>query len=114
MERRLIDANALMKNIGKIPQLRGITYGRMKKAVEETPAIDAVEVDVVAEMLADLFGSECACNFNDIDEYLPNEACLDCPKDGDHKCWKRYINEWQKRREPEFCGWLLGRDMYKK
>ena len=44
MERRLIDANALMKNIGKIPQLRGITYGRMKKAVEETPTIDAVEV----------------------------------------------------------------------
>ena len=44
MERRLIDANALMKNIGKIPQLRGITYGRMKKAVEEAPTIDAVEV----------------------------------------------------------------------
>lgn len=43
-DKRLIDANALMKNIGKIPQLRGITYGRMKKAVEETPTIDAVEV----------------------------------------------------------------------
>lgn len=41
---RLIDANVLMKNIGKIPQLRGITYGRMKKAVEETPTIDAVPV----------------------------------------------------------------------
>lgn len=41
---RLIDANALVKNIGKIPQLRGITYGRMKKAVEETPTIDAVPV----------------------------------------------------------------------
>ena len=41
---RLIDANALMKNIGKIPQLRGITYGRMKRAVEETPTIDAVPV----------------------------------------------------------------------
>lgn len=41
---RLIDANALMKNIGKMPQLRGITYGRMKKAVEETPTIDAVPV----------------------------------------------------------------------
>ena len=43
-DKRLIDANALMKNIGKIPQLRGITYGRMKKAVEETPTINAVEV----------------------------------------------------------------------
>lgn len=41
---RLIDANALMKNIGKIPQLRGITYGRMKKAVEETPTIDTAPV----------------------------------------------------------------------
>ena len=44
VDKRLIDANALMKNIGKIPQLRGITYGRMKKAVEEAPTIDAVEV----------------------------------------------------------------------
>ena len=44
MERRLIDANELMKSVGKIPQLRGITYGRMKKAVEETTTIDAVEV----------------------------------------------------------------------
>ena len=44
MERRLIYANALMKNIGKIPQLRGITYGRMKKAVEDAPTISAVEV----------------------------------------------------------------------
>ena len=44
VDKRLIDANALMKNIGKIPQLRGITYGRMKKAVEETPTIDAVSV----------------------------------------------------------------------
>lgn len=43
-DKRLIDANALMKNVGKIPQLRGITYGRMKKAVEETPTIDAVPV----------------------------------------------------------------------
>ena len=43
-DKRLIDANELMKNIGKIPQLRGITYGRMKKAGEETPTIDAVPV----------------------------------------------------------------------
>lgn len=41
--KRMIDANELMKNIGKIPQLRGITYGRMKKAVEDTPTIDANE-----------------------------------------------------------------------
>lgn len=41
---RLIDADALMKNIGKIPQLRGITYSRMKRAVEETPIIDAEPV----------------------------------------------------------------------
>lgn len=43
-EQRMIDANALMKNVGKNPQLRGITYSRMKKAVEETPTIDAVPV----------------------------------------------------------------------
>lgn len=38
---RLIDADVLMRNIGKIPQLRGITYGRMKRAVDDTPTIEA-------------------------------------------------------------------------
>ena len=68
-DKRLIDANALMKNIGKIPQLRGITYGRMKKAVEETPTIDAVPV-VHAEWLTNsdvpdtLICSKCGRRFD--------------------------------------------------
>ena len=61
---RLIDADALMKNVGKIPQLRGITYGRMKKAVEETPTIDAEPVrhgqNVTPTHYSDMFVcSEC-------------------------------------------------------
>lgn len=41
---RLIDADLLMRNVGKIPQLRGITYGRIKNVVKEAPTIDAEPV----------------------------------------------------------------------
>lgn len=41
---RLIDADLLIRNVGKIPQLRGITYGRIKNVVKEAPTIDAEPV----------------------------------------------------------------------
>lgn len=74
---RLIDADALMKNVGKIPQLRGITYGRMKKAVEETPTIDAEPVRHGRWVKGENWGvtcSECSCLAiaHDGKNYCPN------------------------------------------
>lgn len=37
---RTIKVDAFLHNIGRIPQLRGITYTRIKKAVEETESSD--------------------------------------------------------------------------
>ena len=48
----------------------------------------------VACILADLFGDTCACNFNDIDTWLPykcdfRETC--CPNPVGVACWEQYL-----------------------
>ena len=48
----------------------------------------------VACILADLFGDPCACNFNDIDTWLPykcdfRETC--CPNPVEVACWEQYL-----------------------
>lgn len=49
----------------------------------------------VAEMLTNLFGDECACNFNDIDEWLPlacKYADTQCPHPKEkHGCWMQFL-----------------------
>ena len=52
-----------------------------------------LSVEEVAELLADLFGDECACNYNDIDEWLPyvcDHAETECPAEG-NRCWMQFI-----------------------
>ena len=47
----------------------------------------------VACIIAELFGDDCACNFNGIDEWLP-EKCelLDaCPHPVGVACWEQYL-----------------------
>ena len=49
----------------------------------------------VAEILCDLFGDDCACNYSGIYEWLPM-ACKyaekDCPTPKDkHGCWKQFL-----------------------
>lgn len=61
---------------------------------------DAVPVDTVADMLAYMFNDECPCNYNDIDEWLPQvcentETCPDVV--GKHSCWKQFIKHWMNR-----------------
>lgn len=51
--------------------------------------------DEVAELLYKMFGEECACNFNGIDEWLPM-ACkyaeTTCPDPEEkHGCWKQFL-----------------------
>lgn len=47
----------------------------------------------VAEILADLFGDSCACNFNGIDEWLPEKCELldSCPNTVGVACWEQYL-----------------------
>lgn len=47
----------------------------------------------VAEIIAELFGDECACNFNGIDEWLPDKCELTdaCPQVFGVACWEQYL-----------------------
>lgn len=47
----------------------------------------------VACIIAELFGDDCACNFNGIDEWLPMKCeLLDaCPNTVGVACWEQYL-----------------------
>ena len=54
----------------------------------------------VACIIADLFGDPCACNFNDIDTWLPykcdfRETC--CPNPVGVACWEQYLKHKEGR-----------------
>lgn len=55
----------------------------------------------VAEILADLFGDPCACNFNGIDEWLPAKCELQaaCPNPVGVACWEQYLKYRGKKDE---------------
>lgn len=75
------------------------TYKECRQALREAPAVDAIPIDTVAEMMADLFHDGCPCNYNDIDEMIAVDCEKDyCPDYGDHSCWEKYIKAWMERR----------------
>lgn len=47
----------------------------------------------VAVILAEAFGDDCACNFNGIDEWLPEKCELQesCPTPAGVACWEQYL-----------------------
>ena len=55
----------------------------------------------VACLLADLFGDSCACNYNGIDEWLPEkcEVIDACPNPVGVACWEQYLKHRAERRE---------------
>ena len=67
-------------------------------ALKSIPTADVVEVDKVAEMLRLMFGDDCACNFNDNDEWLWEKckyAETDCPMPKERLgCWKEFVKHF--------------------
>ena len=113
---RLIDADALLKDnesyLCKPCKEKGHDYhgvacracwvDDMRIAIEDAPTVDAVEVDVVAQMLFDAFGDSCPCNYNGNDEWLPfvcddGNACV--KHDDPLYCWKQYIKHYGERKD---------------
>lgn len=48
----------------------------------------------VACLLAEVFGDDCACNFNGIDEWLPMKcdfAGTTCPNPAGVACWEQFL-----------------------
>lgn len=59
------------------------------------------DVHDVAELLTELFGDDCACNFNGIDEWLPYccEYADECPNPKNGKCWEQFLIQKYRRQE---------------
>ena len=57
----------------------------------------------VACLLAELFGDTCACNFNGIDEWLPEkcEVIDACPNPVGVACWEQFLKHRAERRTDE-------------
>lgn len=58
----------------------------------------------VACLLAEMFGDDCACNLNGIDEWLPQycefaETC--CPNPGGVACWEQFLKHRAKMEVQE-------------
>lgn len=59
-----------------------------------------ISVKDAANIIAELFGDDCACNFNGIDEWLPQyceHAATDCPHTAGTTCWEQYIKYLNKK-----------------
>lgn len=79
-----------------------VLHDIMPQILADAPAVDAIPIDTVAEMLAELFGDECCCNYNDIDEWLPflcehSDTCPDVI--GKNGCWKQFIKHWRAKKD---------------
>ena len=117
---RLIDADALSKGLAEAQD--GVrrdylsltdyrdkevckgelgTYAKVRRMVEDAPTISPDSLrpkglytaHEVAEIIAELFGDCCACNFNGIDEWLSEKCELGdaCPNPVGVACWEQYL-----------------------
>ena len=82
-------ARSAMRNLDAIPTL--------------TPQNEALKLETVAEILAEQFGDECACNVNGNDEWLPMMCHYGdvCPNPPEHLgCWMEFLRN-KYRRPPD-------------
>lgn len=90
----------IVYQIGDAP-CRACAVDDMKCDIEDAPTIEPERkkgkwtTEEVAELLFNLFGEECACNFSGIDEWLPERCkytestCPDPPEK--HGCWMQFL-----------------------
>lgn len=75
-------------------------YALLKEQEQEAKQYNSHDV---ACIIADLFGDPCACNFNDIDSWLPYKCDFRenwCPNPPGVGCWEQYLKH---REEPVKC-----------
>lgn len=65
--------------------------------------MDITAIDEFTQILYEMFGDDCACNFNGIDEWLPyccEYAQTECPSPSEHLgCWKQFLKHYTKKEE---------------
>ena len=94
-------ANIKFKNISfqceTIEDAAGTVFVKMPSAQPEW------NNHTVACLLAELFDDPCACNYNGIDEWLPEkcEVIDSCPHPVGVACWEQYLKHRAERRTDE-------------
>lgn len=100
----LIERQAAIKVASKeCFELRGV-FGRIEDGLNELPSAQPEwNNHTVACLLAELFGDTCACNYNDIDEWLPEKCELldSCPNPVGVACWEQFLKHKAERKENE-------------
>ncbi len=96
-EKRMIDVNTAREYVDTMFPGDPVLQWLGRTMLDKLPKVDAVEAGYtaheVAEIIAELFGDSCACNFNGIDEWLPFKCeLLDCcPNTYGVACWEQYL-----------------------
>lgn len=98
---RYIDADAISAELRDMAKdeyyyRAGAAYStifeRMAEALDKTQTAEVMTYTEIAEMLNDLFGDPCPCDYNGIDEWLPFGCKYEkCPQPGDARCWEEYL-----------------------
>lgn len=72
----------------------------IRETVEEYKAEPQWNNHTVACLLADLYGDPCACNYNNISEWLPEkcEVIDSCPNPVGVACWEQFLKHRAERR----------------
>lgn len=78
-----------------------VGYCAMTERVKALPSVQPEwNNHTVACMLAELFDGTCACNYNGIDEWLPEkcEVIDACPNPVGVACWEQFLKHRAARR----------------
>ena len=96
----------LPANPMKSEYTQGITCGAAL-AIEYVKQLPSAQPEwnnhTVACLLADIFDDTCACNYNGIDEWLPEkcEVIDACPKPAGVACWEQFLKHRAEKRTDE-------------
>ena len=97
----LIDRQAAIDALSKEVRLVDGYYVENDEVIDKDDAIEAIRLLPSAH--AELFDDTCACNYNDIDEWLPSKCELldSCPNPVGVACWEQYLKHRAERRTDE-------------
>lgn len=76
-------------------------YNGIMEYIDELPSAEPEwNNHTVACLLADMFDDPCACNYNDIDEWLPKkcEVIDSCPNPVGVACWEQFLKHRKENR----------------
>lgn len=85
---------------------RALVTAKWNKRVESESKAELLTHNEVAEILADLFGDTCACNFNDISYWLPDHCDFRetaCPEPVGVACWEQYLKHRKYEEKMKGC-----------